>query len=665
MLIFEQFQKSDRHLRMLAVVVSLGLAALVGGLWYVQVVAGKRFAEDQMAQSFRTVRIPAVRGKIMDREGRALAENRPCYNASVYLEELSKLYRAAYHVMVSNEAARVRQAFNRKLTREERAYTAQQARYSVTSNVVQRLGLLLGQPLALDPGVFGDHYSQRLALPLPALANLNSNQVARLMEQAGLPPGIDLDVQPMRHYPHGETAAHLLGYLRKDNSSREGEDAFFNYRLPDFKGVIGLEGVFDEQLRGRAGVKSVLVNSLGYRQSENIWTAAEPGQNVVLTLDLYIQQAAEHALRNAERDSGMATRGAVVVMDPNNGDLLALASTPAFDPGLFVPSISAPEMAKLNDEVLRPTINRASQERYAPGSIFKIITALAALEAGVLNPNEIITCHGAATVGQQQIKDTAPPGEYNFKRAFKLSSNEYFIHFGLKAGLDNLLRMGQRFHLGEPLELPTGQSDGGIFPNREMIRRLLARGDPWTDGDTANLCIGQGYLAVNPVQMAVMTAAVVNGGKVYWPRLVQRIEPLEASSLHEPGQAYPPRLRGELGINPRHLELVREAMLADVEDSDGTGRRAAVPNLQIGGKTGTAEVKLSVRQVDKIVWFTSFAPYDKPQYVIVVMVESGASGGLTCAPVAGQIYRAIRQRSQIPAGQTVASYWSSAQRIHQ
>lgn len=646
MMLLEHWHQGDRPLQALAGVMAAGLLILLGGLWYVQIVAGKKYAEDQVAQSFRTVRIPAVRGKILDREGRVLAENRPAYHASVYLETLSPYFRQAYSLLVSNETARVRAQYQRGLTREERATLARLARYVVASNVVARLGFLLGEPAGLSPAAFHTHYEQRRALPLPAVLDLRSNQVARLMENTILPVGVDLDVQPIRVYHHGSLAAHVLGYLRKDNSSFEGEEAFFNYRLPDYCGVIGIEGVFDAQLRGRAGVKSVLVNYLGYRQSENIWTPAEPGLNVVLTLDAELQRVAERALAEAGRDTGQPTRGAVVVMDVRVGDLLVLASAPTYNPNDFVPSINPRLMEELNDPHQRPFINRATQERYPPGSIFKIITGLAALEAGVLDPQEIYHAKGYAQVGDTRIGDTAPPGPYDFTRAFKLSSNDYFIHYGLRAGLEALLRLGQRLHLGEPLELPTGQNDSGFFPTREWLAQRRARGQVWSEGDTANLCIGQGYIAVNPVQMAVMTAAIANGGRVLYPRLVQRFEPMEITGLGQDVIEFPPRLRGELGVQPRHLERIREAMLADVEEPDATGRRAAVPGYRIGGKTGTAEVKQGRRLVDKITWFVAFGPYEQPRYAVVVMVESGASGGYTCAPVAAQIFKALRDRER-------------------
>jgi len=643
MLVLEPVHKGDRQLHILTVTVFCGLGILLAGLWYVQVLSRKRFQEEQVAQSLRTVRLPAVRGRILDRSGEALAENRPSYNVSLYVEELSKQFKAAYQGLLSAETNRVWQTFRRKLTREERAQVGRWARYYVVSNIVYRLGLLLEHPVQLEPAEFHRHYEERLALPLPVLQNLNSNQVARLQELTGMPPGLDLDIQPMRVYQFGATAAHVLGYLRKDETSREGEEAFYNYRLPDYEGVIGVEGYFDAQLRGRAGAKSVLVNSLGYRQSESIWAPPEAGRCVVLTIDVHLQQAVEKALAGVENQTGLPARGAAVVLDASNGDILALASIPAYNPGDFIPSISRSQMAQLNDEYMRPLINRATQERYPPGSIFKIVTALAALEAGILNPEELLPNPGHIQVGNRTIKDTAPPGDYDFKRALKLSSNTYFIHYGLKAGLSRILQMGRKFHLGEPWQLPTFQNDGGIFPTTESIRRQASRGDPWTDGDTANLCIGQGAIAVNPLQMAVMTAAVANGGRVYWPRLVQRIEPMEPDS-NEQITHFPHRLYDELGVAEHHLRLLRDAMLADVEDSDGTGRRAAVPGLRICGKTGTAEIKKGQQVVDKVTWFVSFAPYEQPRYVVVVMVESGVSGGHTCAPVAGQIYRALLSR---------------------
>jgi penicillin-binding protein 2 len=653
MLVFDQIKRSDPHLRLISLLVLTGLLVLLTGLWYVQVIASSRYVDSQVAQSFRSVRIPAVRGMIIDRNGLPLAANEPNYNLCLFLEELSKQFQAVFYQDYTNLQAGAR-AQKRSVTRDERTLLGQQARYKVASNTVRHAALAMDLPLSLGLRQFQQHYQDRLALPLPVLQNLTATQLARFYEQPGMPPSMDVEVLPKRVYYHGPIAAHILGYLSRDDRPVDGEDSFFNYLMPDFKGVVGIEAAFEEQLRGMAGYKFVLVNSLGYRQSESVWTPAAPGKNVMLTLDLPLQKEAEKALASAQA----RVQGAVVVMDIRNGDLLAMVSQPAFDPNSFVPAIDRATMLRLNDLEDRPLINRACQERYAPGSIFKIATALACLEAGTLNPEEKFTVQpdpkrpgrGCIYVGNRKIEDTAPPGEYNFKDAFKLSSNSYFIHHGLLAGLSRLLNMGAQFQFGQPLEIPTQQSDRGIFPDQDRLRDLIIRGTPWTDGDTANLCIGQGMLAVNPVQMAVMVSAVANGGKVFWPRLVKQIEPMEPGHLGRGVVSFETRPRGELRVKPQNLRYVREAMLADVIDRDGTGHAANVPGYQVAGKTGTAEVQHGGRTVDKITWFASFAPFDNPQYAVIVMVESGGSGGGTCAPVAGRIYRAVLEMEKRKKG---------------
>jgi penicillin-binding protein 2 len=628
MIVFDQLKKNDPQLRTITWSVLIGMGILLAGLWYVQVISHRHYTENLKAQSFRTVRIPAIRGKILDRNGVPLAENQPVYNVNLYLDELRRQFK--------DEWQRSRPA--RKLTKAERAALEAQTRYRVVSNIVWRVANTLQQPVFFDLGQFLRHYTNQLALPMTLVNGLDPALVARFLEQPSNLPGVDLEIQPSRLYPQHLSAAHVLGFLTRDDSSAVDEDAFFNFRLPDYRGKVGIEGAFDSELRGRAGVKYVLVNSLGYRQSENIWTPAEPGNNITLTIDLGIQRAAERALQSAGPD----IRGAVVVLDPNNGDIIALVSAPAYDPNIYIPRLPREEAARLEDPLMRPQINRATQDNYAPGSIFKIVTALACLEAG-LDPQEVVTVQpdpfrpgkGCIFVGRRRIEDTAAPGEYDFRRAFIRSSNSYFITNGLRAGVEAIVAIGHRLHLGERCELPTRQEVAGTFPSLRQIRR------GWTPGETANLCIGQGYLDVTPLQMAVMTAAIANGGKVLWPRLVQRVEPAEGEGNAAPVTFPAPRVRDELGVRPRSLELVREAMLADVEDA-GTGAKAFVAGLRVCGKTGTAQVTDTRGNVVRhILWFASFAPYESPRYSVVVMVEGSGSGGNTCAPIAGKIYNAI------------------------
>lgn len=624
MLFFDQLKKSDPTLRTLAWGAFAGMAILLAGLWYVQVVSYRQHAENQKAQSYRTVRIPAIRGKILDANGQPLAENRPSYNVNLYLDELRSQFKQEWK----------RCAPKGRLKKGELAALQAQARYRVVSNIVQHLANVIQQPVFLDFGRFMNHYTNQLALPLAIMTNLTPTQVARFQEQPSTLPGLDLEIQPTRTYPRGQSGAHMLGFLRRDDSSMKDEDAFFNFRLPDYKGQVGLEGAFDQVLRGRAGVKSVLVNNLGYRQSETIWAPADPGKNLVLTINLDLQHAAEKALASAQPD----VRGAVVIMDPNNGDILALVSIPSYDPNLFLPRVNRAHWDMLMDEDLKPTRSRATQENYQPGSIFKIVTGLACLESG-LDPYAKISNPGHVFVGRRKIDDTAPAGEYDFRRAFILSSNTYFITNGLKAGIEKIVAIGHRLHFGERTGIPTWQDNGGIFPSTRRIKT------GWVEGETANLCIGQGEIAVTPLQMAVMVSAIANGGTVFWPRLVARIEPQDLLSGEQPTIVPQGRVRDYLGVSPRSLRIVREAMLADVEDpKEGGGRLAAVPGFRVCGKTGTAQIMdIHNRVVDWTTWFASYAPYENPRYVVIVTVESGKSGGSTCAPVAQKIYQAIQQ----------------------
>jgi len=650
MIVFDQLKKNDPYLRALTLAVLLGLGILVVGLWWVQIISYRHYTENQKSQSFRTVRIPAIRGKILDRNGVAIAENRPSYNVSLYLDELREEFRAEYSrsrkqqmQMVTNSLPflkrwigvnPVKMQYPKQTVAQRRALEAQ-VRYRVASNTVQQVATILQQPVPFTFGDFMKHYTNQLALPLPVLMNLDQQQIARLLEGSANPPGIDLEIQPTRQYPGTNLAAHVLGYLVRDNRSLEGEVADFNFRLPDYRGNVGIEGEFDAELRGKAGVKSVLVNSLGYRQSENVWMAAEPGKNVVLTIDAAIQQVAESALQSAMAGS---VRGAAVVMDPHTGDVLALASSPSFDPNLFIPRISSNDWFRLSDEKQKPQINRAMQEKYAPGSIFKAVTGLAILEAGI-DPLEKIHSPGYIRVPgrNKPIEDLAEKGEYDFKKAFIKSSNTYFITNGIRAGIESIIRLGQRLHLGERTGLLSSQETGGDLPKLVEVRR------GWIAPDTAYICIGQGRVSVTPLQMAVMISAIVNGGKVLWPRLVQRIEPADPNS-DETVIEFPTKPpRNNLGVSDRTLQITREAMLADVEEG-GTGKAALVPGMKIGGKTGTAQITNPRGQiVGHTTWFASCAPFENPRWVVVVMVEEGVSGGGTCAPVVAKIYRAIQK----------------------
>jgi penicillin-binding protein 2 len=670
MLIFDQLRKDEPALRALALMVLGGLGILLVGLWWVQIVSARDYQESLETQSFRTVRIPAVRGRILDSNGDVLAENRPTYNVSLYLEELQKPFDHMFSEQLLRERAKRKQEteekekeLRRRLTREERkaslisatekAVLRQQVRYEVASNVVMQVSQRLRQPVWLDPTNFERHYEARLVLPLAIVPNVDSTNIARFEEQSASPLGVDLEVQSTRVYPYGTLAAHLLGRLKFDNDSVEGEEAFFSYRLPDYRGILGIELGYDKELRGSAGAKSVLVNNKGYRQTENVWNPSEPGRDVVLTLDREVQRVAERALENARTTYTGPVRGAVVVMDVHSGDVVAMASSPTLNPNSFISGISHEEWARIT--LLQAEKNRATQMNYAPGSIFKTVIGMAALEAG-LNPVEEFLVpenpnqpgKGYIVVRGRPVRDTAPPGTYNFRRALKLSSNSYFITNGLRVGPERIIRLGERLHFGERIGLPTGQEAAGAFPS---LKRLSSG---WMDGNTANLSIGQDPVLVTPLQVAVLMSAIANGGKVLLPRLVSRIEAHSPATGEEVSFAGG-QIRDQLGVSTRTLTILREAMLADTEDADGTGRHVRdqepLLGLRICGKTGTAQIQdVHNNKIGQTTWFASFAPYESPRWAVIVMIEDGKSGGDTCSPVAGPVYGALLKRDQRAAG---------------
>lgn len=632
MLVFDQLKRNDRRLQAIAAGVLLGLLSLLAGLWWVQIVSSKRYEANLKNQSFRSVRVPAMRGHIYDRNGKVLAENQPRYDVNFYLEEILAYSRFMYTNSVLPEFRATNSNPNVKISGNLYGALVLEARYRAVSNITYQVSAALQRPHILEKKQFLSHLSNYPYMPFPIVQNLTSEEVAIFAEQFNAVRGLELEVRPIRSYPNGATAAHVLGYVQRDDRPESDDDIGFKYYLPDFTGRIGMEGLFDAELRGKAGVKSLLVNNVGYRQSEEIVSPTVPGKNLELTIDLEIQKAAEKALASAHA----RVKGAVVVMDVRTGDILALVSLPAYDPNAFPNGISHADWARLTDENYSYVFNRATYGEYAPGSIFKIITGLAALDAGVLDPNEKYyvepdpanPARGALFIGRRKLKDTAYSGYHDFERAFKQSSNSYFAYYGLKAGLPKLIEMAKRFHLGELT---------GVFPRQEKSGFFPSSTQGWSPGNIANLSIGQ-EITVTPLQMACMTAAIANGGRVLYPRLVKSLDgkPLD--------DAYPNgRVRTNLRVDPRHLEVVQRAMLADVMDrQEGTGRGAYMPDYPVAGKTGTAQV-LRKGRMDHITWFTSFGPFESPRYAVVVMVESGSSGGGTCAPVAKKIYEAIQK----------------------
>lgn len=669
MLVVDELKKNDPQLRLLALVLAGGFFILLTGLWWVQIVSAREYQNHLEMQAYRTIRVPGVRGKILDREGRVLAENQARYNLSLYFDDLNDEFNREFdQLRPVNIVAkgppfwkfwshtRTTQTNRVHLTQKQKDALMWQARYNVVNRITEEASRRLGEPLTLDVKKFVHSYEDERAMPFTILTDLDSAKIARFQENFASELGVNLVLQSVRSYPLGTTAAHVLGELKQDDSSLDGEESFFNYRLPDYRGETGVEGKFNSLLHGHAGGASVQVNSMGYRQSEHVDVPPVPGENVTLTIDLDLQRAAEKAIVDRH---GADAHAAIVVMDVRNGDVLAMASSPTFDPNNFAQGWSPDKYQEFQESGAEK--NRAIYENYAPGSIFKTVVALAALENG-LNPEEMYRVQadptrpgkGCIYVGKRKIDDQAAPDDYNFKRAFIHSSNAYFVNAGLThAGIDNIVRIGQEFHLGERTGLLANQETRGNFPTDKQIH------SGWTAGDTANVCIGQGPVDITPIQMAVMISAIANNGTVLWPRLVERIEPQDPAS-GETATNFPAGVvRDRLTVHPRSLTILHDAMYADVNSSEGSGVRAAVTGLSICGKTGTAQVQNPQNQtIGYNYWFASFAPFENPKYAVVAMVQIpgplAGFGGTICAPMAHDVYEAILKKETAPKSLAMA-----------
>jgi penicillin-binding protein 2 len=641
----DMFKEDGGRLRAVTAMVALGLFVLLGGLWFVQIVCAQHFETDLKRQSFRHVRTPAMRGRVLDRNGSVLADDKPRYNAVLYLEDLQPQFTNQFAHLRSNYARAHPEVVTPKgkinLPKELGQQLHWQADCDVVSNYTYDVSSSLHEPRLLNASAFLRHYTNYPYVPFQIIPELQPAQVAVLSERWLGQSAVEMETQPARDYPNGSLAANLLGYVMRRDASPGGKFAF---DMPDYEGESGVEHVYDGQLRGQPGDKSVLINNMNYRQREQIEALNQPGNDVYLTIDLPLQKAAEGALARAQAN----VRGAVVVMNPRNGDILVMASAPTFDPNMFSREhITTEEVARLNDAKFTPQVNRAVMGAYPPGSTFKIITGLACLESG-LNPNEVFDSPGIYTPPKgRPIADTAAAGPYTFERAFYRSCNTYFIMKG-KDKLRSILEMAKRFHLGEKTELFSGRQEAtGNIPGPEKVGPLLGMSAP-------DICIGQ-EITTTVVQMADLISVIANGGTLYWPRVVSHARSPDTGATEE--LVAPGRVRDHVQLHPDHLAIIREAMLADTQhadDSFGKGGSAynafhtnqALAGFRVAGKTGTAQVKSPGSQFKHVTWFDSYGPYEDPRYVVIVMVEDGASGGGTCAPVAETIYEAIVRQEQ-------------------
>lgn len=461
--------------------------------------------------------------------------------------------------------------------------------------------------------------------PLFVWENLTQDQVQKIQDAGWLTKGFGIQTVPRRTYPQGQEICHLIGYLAPDQRhSRSGKFLSGDVLYNRFKGASGLEKVYDKDLTGTDGQFDVSTTPEGYIRSAGVKTPAGQGANVRLAIDGEIQADVEQALNLKKLD-------AAVLIDVNTGDIVAMGAHPGYDPNLFVPSISAEDWKALNDDPTVPLISRAFGAQFPPGSSFKTITSLAAMKAGVFDPNWVVHCYGGFDIGNVHMDFHVEHGDVTYLEALKHSYNTYFVTLGLKVGRDILIDTARSMGLGSTTNFGLPEVTGRI-PDSEFVKRVHGR--DFGDGDVANTAIGQGDVLVTPLQMANAMAAIANGGTVYRPRLVKDVEDSQGNVL----RAVPIAALRNNALDYPGMANLKEAMIGVIDD--GTATNVHRDDMKIAAKTGTAQLPVH-GQKRQIAWLCGYLPADNPKYAFAVMVEGTPQEDLHGGRDAGMVAKAI------------------------
>ena len=457
-------------------------------------------------------------------------------------------------------------------------------------------------------------------------------------------PGIKIKVEPLRNYVYKHLMSHVIGYLGEISKSKLGSSKNPFYSQGDFVGKNGLENVLESTLRGKKGYKEVEADVSGRELKTLRKFPSENGNNLILTLDVRVQEELEKAMISTPEN---VMNGSVVVMKVQTGEVLAIASKPSFDPNEFAAGITPENWKKLINDEMHPLQNRSIHSQYPPGSTYKIAVAYAALEEGMIDPETTINCPGHFKLGRGRYRcwKKNGHGDVNIHDALVQSCDVFFYTVGHRMGIDTLARYAKIFGFGFPTGLGLSREKSGLVPSTQW--KLKNRKQPWLLGETISASIGQGYNLVTPMQQANMIAAVANGGMLLKPYLVKRIEEPGGKTIKE----YFPEIKGKIADSSESLEIIRKALRDVVNGPRGTGKKSRLKDVVVSGKTGTVQVvrmkaKKEMEQDNEIpykyrdhAWFVAFAPYEKPEIAVAVLVEHGGHGGATAAPIAKNIFK--------------------------
>jgi penicillin-binding protein 2 len=574
-------QRPQKILLSAYVIVVLFLVILIR-LWQLQILQGDELRRISESNRLRVIGIPAPRGIIYDRNGFPLVKNTPYFCVSLIPGEFDDSAITALSKLLDMPADEIRNKI--------------------------------------------DQEGQSPFIPVRLKEGLDFSEVSYIEARRSDFPGLMIEVEVTRKYLYGSTAAHVIGYLGRLTPGQAKDPEFKDVPPDAFIGQWGVEKFFDKSLRGIPGQKIIEVDALGREIRLLKGTPPVKGKDITLSIDIALQKAAEQAFEGRE--------GALVALQPDTGQILGLVSEPSFDPNKFAAGISSDDWRALSEDKKLPMLDRAIQSQYPPGSTFKIIMAIAGLEEGVIDDSTTVDCRGGISYGRWHFGcwKKSGHGVISLRRALVESCDVYFYEVGKRLGIDRIYDYATRFGLGKPTGITLGSEKKGLIPNTKW--KAETRKEPWYLGETYVNSIGQGYVSATPLQMAEMMSAVANGGKLYRPSIVNTEAPLP---------------EGDAGVRAETLEKVRSYLSGVVNDPDGTAHAARSDIVTIGGKTGTAQVvalrhggrRSNGEDFRDHAWFVAFAPVEKPQIALSVLVEHGGHGGSAAAPIAKKAIEAF------------------------
>jgi penicillin-binding protein 2 len=567
------------------------------------------FETQKLARTY-ILDVPGPRGQITDRNGVPLAQNRLSYNLAIN-----------FPTPLEFSDAKALGFVREKIDKAEK---------------------LLGRRLKISDEAILRHYRNRGVMPLEIAQNLSPSEYEEIKDN--LPAEVVVRPVYVRIYPRGRLAGQIIGYTGKTGRNPDGIVDNHETLWPETEGREGLEQTFNQMLTGKHGEYKLTFDKDGRKTSERLVTPPEPGYNVVTTIDVRLQELAEKTLE------AKAKRGAIVILDPNTGDVLALASWPTYNPNLFVPSISPEQLQSLQNDPDIPLLPRAYRSAYPPGSTFKVAVGIAALESSAIRSDDQFNCVPAIQIGNVTFHNwkKGDRGSLNFVQAITESCDTWFYQVGIKTGAQPIIDWALKLGFGAKCGIPLRGEAEGRVPNDQYMK--ATHGRKLLNGDIANLSIGQGDLLVTPLQMAQAMTIVANGGTFYQTRLVQQVQTFDNSIV----TAYQVRAKRTLDLLSETRDQLRIGMIDAVNGARGTGHQASLDNVEVAGKTGTAQWGPKDKE-RTAAWFTGFLPADQPQYAFAAVYEgdvgSKVHGGSSAAPMIGDVFKEIYKGQQVAGSQ--------------